>query len=48
MNTDSTLPRCPQCDHPVTDVTTMGPHTHVARPCGCRLTLAGVQEINAQ
>lgn len=31
--------------HPVTDVTTTGPYTHFARPCGCPLTQADVQEL---
>ncbi|WP_247730631.1 hypothetical protein [Halovivax limisalsi] len=41
--TDQTLPLCPYCDAPVTDITSAGPHTHSASPCGCRLTLVDVQ-----
>ncbi|MCU4974304.1 hypothetical protein OB955_16380 [Halobacteria archaeon AArc-m2/3/4] len=36
--TNTTLPLCPRCDHPVVAVTTRGPHDHVASPCGCRLS----------
>ncbi|WP_254861433.1 hypothetical protein [Halovivax gelatinilyticus] len=43
---DSPFPNCPACDYPVTDVTSTGPHTHLARPCGCPLTLADVQAMN--
>lgn len=45
MTGDTTFPPCPQCDNPVTDVSATGPHTHFARPCGCRLMPADVQEL---
>ncbi len=38
---DDALPtddRCPHCHWPVFQVTTTGPHTHVLRPCGCRVS----------
>ncbi len=41
--TNSPFPLCPRCDRPVTRYTSTGPHTHVASPCGCRLSLAEVQ-----
>ncbi|WP_263017745.1 hypothetical protein [Natronobiforma cellulositropha] len=28
---------CPLCGDPVTVVTSTGPSTHVASPCGCRV-----------
>ncbi|ELY75681.1 hypothetical protein C486_19199 [Natrinema gari JCM 14663] len=34
----SSFPPCPHCDSQVITVTTRGPMTHVAGPCGCRLT----------
>lgn len=29
---------CPTCDDPITAITTRGPHTHVAQPCGCAVS----------
>ncbi|WP_247729891.1 hypothetical protein [Halovivax limisalsi] len=44
---DSPFPPCPFCETPVVSITSSGPHTHSARPCGCELPLADVQEIQA-
>lgn len=48
MSGDPSFPACPQCNDPVTDVATTGPHTHFARPCGCSLSQADVQEIHGE
>ncbi|WP_186336515.1 hypothetical protein [Natrarchaeobaculum aegyptiacum] len=32
---DTSLPTCPSCGTPITHVTSTGPGTHVATPCGC-------------
>lgn len=29
--------RCPRCEAPVVQQTTLGPATHVMAPCGCRV-----------
>ncbi|WP_247730634.1 hypothetical protein [Halovivax limisalsi] len=42
---DRTLPLCPYCETPIAAVTSTGPHTHSASPCGCRLTLVDVRAI---
>ncbi|WP_049901431.1 hypothetical protein [Natrinema sp. J7-1] len=34
----SSFPPCPHCDSQVITVTTRGPMTHVAGPCGWRFT----------
>ncbi|WP_207586223.1 hypothetical protein [Halomontanus rarus] len=30
-------PPCPRCDRPVVRITSTGPDTHFASPCGCRI-----------
>ncbi|MFC3957328.1 hypothetical protein [Halovivax cerinus] len=39
------FPACPRCGMPVVRITSSGPHTHSASPCGCGLTLADVQDL---
>ena len=42
---ESSFPPCPFCGTPVISITSTGPHSHSASPCGCGLTLADVQEL---
>ncbi|WP_254862260.1 hypothetical protein [Halovivax gelatinilyticus] len=42
---DCPFPRCPFCETPVVAITSTGPHSHSASPCGCGLTLTDVQEM---
>ena len=39
------LGRCPSCDGQLAWVITMGPHTHNAQPCGCRLTAGQIRAL---
>ncbi|WP_226481413.1 hypothetical protein [Natrinema amylolyticum] len=41
----SSFPPCPHCDDRVVTVTSRGPMTHVAGPCGCRLTPRDVRRL---
>ncbi|RQG91818.1 hypothetical protein [Natrarchaeobius chitinivorans] len=34
---DDSVTRCPRCETPIAIVSSVGPTTHVATPCGCRV-----------
>ncbi|MFC3959473.1 hypothetical protein [Halovivax cerinus] len=39
------FPPCPRCETPVVRITSSGPHSHAASPCGCWLSLADVRAL---